>query len=376
MQDLVTKTYSVFDALKLALRKGLSFAIYRLPAQEEITLIIQKDHDLRELASLADVPDEEGFLVAPFAVENGDKTYFLRPDYLIRNSIGGQQYKELADLDLPVPDRTNDTSPTDISRDEYIRQTDDTIQLIREGEYDKVVLSRAKTVKGSYKSELKMIYHLLCASYPNAFVYLFSLRGKCWMGASPEPLVCTHEKELCTVSLASTRPYSKENQDLTNWNTKELQEQDYVTEYIENILDDYGIKGFMKLGPYTKKAGRLLHLRTDFRLPVESVGDKIPSLVSALHPTSAVCGMPMEKSLKYIKHTEPHNREYYAGFLGPMRIDDHLQLFVNLRCMKVLENEVVLYVGGGITSDSVAADEWEETEIKADTLLSILQQIE
>lgn len=376
MQEQVKKTYSVFDALKLALRKGLSFAIYRLPAQEEITLIIQKDHKIRELESLADVPDEKGFLVAPFAAENGDKTYFLRPDYLIRNSVGEDEYRELEELDLPIPDTVKAKTPADISREDYLRQTNDTIQLIRKGEYDKVVLSRVKTIKGSYKSELKMIYHLLCASYPNAFVYLFSLHGKCWMGASPEPLVCTREEELCTVSLASTRPYSKENMELTKWNTKELQEQEYVTKYIENILEDYGIKGFIKLGPYTKKAGRLLHLRTDFRLPVESVGDKIPSLVSALHPTSAVCGMPMEKSLRYIKQTERHNREYYAGFLGPMMIDDHLQLFVNLRCMKVLDNELMLYVGGGITADSIAADEWEETEIKADTLLSILRQIE
>jgi len=32
-------------------------------------------------------------------------------------------------------------------------------------------------------------------------------------------------------------------------------------------------------------------------------------------------------------------------------------------------------VGGGITHDSVPEDEWEETEIKADTLLSVLQHL-
>jgi isochorismate synthase len=43
--------------------------------------------------------------------------------------------------------------------------------------------------------------------------------------------------------------------------------------------------------------------------------------------------------------------------------------------MKVLENQLSLYVGGGITADSVPEDEWEETEIKAETLLSVLNQI-
>ena len=44
-----------------------------------------------------------------------------------------------------------------------------------------------------------------------------------------------------------------------------------------------------------------------------------------------------------------------------------MQLYVNLRCMKVLDDRLVLYIGGGITHDSVPEEEWEETEIKADT---------
>ena len=55
--------------------------------------------------------------------------------------------------------------------------------------------------------------------------------------------------------------------------------------------------------------------------------------------------------------------------------DDRLQLFVNLRCMKVLDRHAALYVGGGITSESVAREEWEETEIKANTLLSIMDRL-
>jgi len=300
----------------------------------------------------------------------------IRPDFLIKNSLSEKEYKQIHSLDLPGFNGIVHPAPPEITKEDYIRQINFTIDNIQQGEYDKVVLSRVKTIRGNYSEELKKIFHLLCASYPNAFVYLFRFRGQCWVGATPEPLVCTRENELFTVSLASTRSYSKENMNLENWNHKELQEQEYVTEYIEKILADYQIGEYVKTGPYTKRAGRLLHLRTDFRLPIDRVGDKVPSLVSALHPTSAVCGMPMAKSLYFIKEQEKHNREYYSGFLGPVGIDDYLQLYVNLRCMKVLENQVALYIGGGITSDSVAVDEWEETEIKAETLLSILQQIQ
>jgi len=66
MQEVLAKTYSVFDALKLSLQKNLSFAIYRLPVQEEITLVIQNDHSLHQLDDLSELTDEGGFLIAPF----------------------------------------------------------------------------------------------------------------------------------------------------------------------------------------------------------------------------------------------------------------------------------------------------------------------
>ena len=47
-------------------------------------------------------------------------------------------------------------------------------------------------------------------------------------------------------------------------------------------------------------------------------------------------------------------------------------LFVNLRCMQLFRNEYWIYVGGGITTNSNPNNEWEETELKAQTLLNIL----
>jgi isochorismate synthase len=48
---------------------------------------------------------------------------------------------------------------------------------------------------------------------------------------------------------------------------------------------------------------------------------------------------------------------------------------MNLRCLKVYDDRLVLYIGGGITHESIPEEEWEETEIKAETLLSVLKQI-
>jgi len=95
--------------------------------------------------------------------------------------------------------------------------------------------------------------------------------------------------------------------------------------------------------------------------------------VEALHPTPAVAGQPKEDAIRFIKELEPHDREYYTGFLGPINKDREIDLFVNLRCAKITPTSLSLYVGGGITLDSDPADEWDETRWKAESLLKILK---
>jgi isochorismate synthase len=41
----------------------------------------------------------------------------------------------------------------------------------------------------------------------------------------------------------------------------------------------------------------------------------------------------------------------------------------------VLDHRLLLYVGGGITMESVPEAEWEETELKANTLLAVIQKL-
>ena len=47
-------------------------------------------------------------------------------------------------------------------------------------------------------------------------------------------------------------------------------------------------------------------------------------------------------------------------------------LYVNLRCMQFKDDEALIYVGGGITKDSIAENEWEETQKKTQTMKSVL----
>jgi isochorismate synthase len=42
--------------------------------------------------------------------------------------------------------------------------------------------------------------------------------------------------------------------------------------------------------------------------------------------------------------------------------------------MELTENQTNIYVGGGLTADSVPELEWEETKLKAETMLAVIQK--
>lgn len=361
------------EALQLCIEKNLVFAVYRLPHSDAIRLIVQKNPVPEKVSVTSELLNRKGFLISPFIENEKNHSYFIQPDlnYISNDYVDFDELLALNAVSQFEPPFGNGS----ISKKEFITQVEAIKSAIQDGQFEKAVISRIKVVERNYRSKLTDIFQLLSSSYSNAFIYMFNVAGQLWMGATPEPLICSHKNDLETVSLAGTREFNAENLNLHNWSHKDRVEQEMVTRYIEKALAKFGIIQFQKEGPYTKKAGNLVHLRTDFTLDFRKVNGQLGNLVKELHPTSAVCGLPKNESMAFIVNLEKHNRNYYSGFLGPINIDERVLLFVNLRCMQVLCDRLVLHIGAGITSESVPEDEWAETEIKADTLLSIIHKV-
>lgn len=361
------------QAIQQCIDKNLVFAAYQLPHSDTVRLIVQKNSNPQKVEITSELLNKEGFLVSPFVESERNHSYLIQPDlnYSSTDYIDFKELDALAKVNQTEPDFTNGA----IGKNEFIKQVEQIKTAIKQGLFEKAVISRIKVVERNYRSKLTEIFRLLSSSYSNAFIYLFNINGNMWMGATPEPLICSHKNELETVSLAGTREFNPENLNLHNWSNKERVEQELVTTYIEKTLAKFNINEYHQEGPYTKKAGNLVHLRTDFTLGFNTVNGQLGNLVKELHPTSAVCGLPKKESMEFLTTHENHNRSYYSGFLGPLNLDERILLFVNLRCMQVLCDRLVLHIGAGITSESISEDEWTETEIKADTLLSIIHKV-
>jgi isochorismate synthase len=350
------------------------FVTFRLPEKYSFQTIIQKNPEISFLESLNNIDNESGFIFSPFHENKINKTVLIKPDIIFKNSDFPDGFPE--NTNANIINENFDENIFSISKEDYLKQCQKMIDEIKNGSFQKAILSRIKLVEKSSNFDSVSLFFALAKKYPDAFIYLINLPGLgTWLGASPETLLNISEGKAKTIALAGTQKNSGQRLNDVFWEEKEIEEQKFVSDYIRNIFNKLNIIDYRQSKTHTLSAGNVLHLQTNFEFNSGKIQNKLEIFIKELHPTPAVCGTPKESSFNYILKNENHNREYYSGFLGPLNIDNTTSLFVNLRCMKVLSEKLALFVGGGITQDSIPEREWEETCHKSKTLLSVIENL-
>jgi len=349
--------------LEQVLNKDLLFACFSYPGSNKLHLILQKKSKILTSTEV-DKKSASGFIFQPFD-KNNDGVWIERDFYCTEQSFSPQEIIRAVNYSRQF----NSQITPSFGQKSYLSAVESLIRSIKNKEAQKVVFSRSQQIKIS-RDEIVDSFLNLNRHHEDAFVFLINLPGKItWIGASPETLLKEYKGDCESMAMAATRPVSEVSE---NWNEKEIDEQAYVAEYIENVLSDENID-FKKsaLQERILNSG-VKHLCQNFSFTLPE-NESVWNIVYKLHPTPAVCGIPVKNSMDLIEKKENYDRSYYTGFLGPVNLDERTNLFVNLRSAQITENNACLYVGGGITADSSAVSEWKETELKAATILDALK---
>ena len=329
------------------------FVYYRNPETNEILSLVQNDKGTYKNVNFS----KPGFVFASF---NGtQKDYLIPEDRSIKSC-----YAYTGDDKFVNGDIDNDDAGS--ANKFHMDLVQKTIEYLAQSSAEKIVISRKESISidsfNIYKVFIKLLNY-----YPNAFVYAwFHPETGLWMGATPETLISIENNNFSTMALAGTKKYLGSRDVI--WGSKERREQQIVTDYISEELKDFNL---IVGKPYTLKAGSILHICSNIKGVLRDQ-DEITALINKIHPTPAVCGIPMKIAKEFIIENENYNREYYTGYLGMVNPYRGLNLFVNLRCMKVEDDHVDLYMGGGITMESKPINEWKETCVKSQTMKRVL----
>lgn len=369
-----TKLCQLIDNLT---QSPVSFAIYRLPWTDEPVLVLQESGETETLDSLSGLNGKRGFVFTPFRHTSTHPGVIIRPDKVARDwdEIGqavsalaaGKEYNggEARGGDgLCVCGDGSD------NKQRYTEAFARFIDPLRQGTFKKLVLSRREVQALPEVFSLLAAFVNACNSYPRMMISLTHtpVTGT-WIGSTPEIILSGQENRWHTVSLAGTMPMDGEVMP-EDWSDKNREEQMFVSEYIRKTIKKFGSK-LTENGPYTARAGQLVHLKTDFHFCLKKT-ERLGDILNELHPTPAVCGLPKRQAYDFILDNEGYDRSYYSGIIGWLDPQEHTTLYVNLRCMRIDGNRAFLYAGGGILASSTADTEWEETQHKMNTMKRVI----
>ena len=378
------------NLISLSLLEGHQFAIWRKPKSNFLQVLIDKTGKLKRI-----IPNLEelssGFIVHPFEDQEDKKAFFLEADTYFKINLQ-TSFEEQREFLEPISNLIpKEKSSADInkyfvaenefqnnritepcSKTEFLHLVEKGIKAVEEGHLNKIVPARFKKIKLNDDFDLVSSLKSLIHSYPNAFINFFHIPTVgTWIGASPEILIHTKGDEFYTISLAGTQKAQGDNPlKSVAWTQKEIEEQALVSRYIVDCFKKIRLREYDEYGPKTVLAGNLLHLRSDFK--VNMTATNFPQLGSVmlklLHPTSAVCGMPREVAFDFLRKNENFDRSLFAGYIGPVNVEEETTICVNLRTARLMQGYAMLYAGAGVTGDSIPEKEWEETEMKCDII--------
>lgn len=370
-----------FSDLESHYKSQLPFVAYRKPNDASVTAMLQKDNTIHTINDFT----ECGFIFSPFDSKKDTLLFPLEHSRTI--SFSPVSPSEISNVSNFEP-KTNTSNTSENEHQQHLKLVEKGIKAINDGRFEKVVLSRVEPVPISEGNPIE-IFKSLLNNYQTAFIYLwYHPKIGLWLGATPETLLQLEGQRFKTMSLAGTQPYNGSLE--VDWDEKNRVEQQLVTDFVLESLQPL-VDKLKASKVQTIKAGQLLHLQSRIEGVLKS--KNLKEIIHTLHPTPAVCGLPKTVTKNFIMENENYNREFYTGFLGELNlkvsktrntnrrnvennaynlVKTTSALFVNLRCMQIKDNRILIYVGGGVTKKSNAQKEWEETVSKSFTLKNVI----
>lgn len=349
-----------FLKIKKHKEQNLPFVLYSKPNSSTLVGFLQQNNALYKVSDYT----EKGFVFGSF----DEKQLILIPEneseiITAQNEVTSFEPIEIDDLSFDAK-----------AKKQYEDLVAKGVEAIKNEEFKKVVLSRSEEVSLAQFDFIETFQHLV-QIYPATFCYcFFHPEIGLWMGATPEKLLKANGNVFETMALAGTQKDIPETQIV--WQQKEKDEQQFVTDFIVKRLREFTASVVVS-EPYSLKAGSIWHIKTDIS-GVLKENSTLEEVIDTLHPTPAVCGLPKKKSKAFIIENENYDRTFYTGFLGELNCsftgnEVSSDLFVNLRNMQIQEDKAILYMGCGITKESIPEKEWEESVNKSMTMKRVLK---
>lgn len=326
------------------------------------------------------------FIPELILVKSEEKTYSV----ININPALVKDKTSLTEKFLSVAEKMNNTIPSfhfnnikrEIKLSKFEKFTDWQIKIknillrINAKEFDKVVLSRNMEFELSDSPGIAEIAFLLDKNYPECFNFIYKVNDALFFSASPEKLFIIKDGNIYTEALAGSIERGNDAKEDIHLETtlakssKDIDEHSFVIDHLKDVLEKYCTDIRIDETPSLKKLSNIQHLHTALSGTIKN-GTDVFSIIQDIFPTPAVGGYPVDSTLKVIDEVEDFNRGLFTGFIGWMNLKNDGEFVVSIRSGLINKNKLYIYAGCGIVPGSDPKKEFEETQLKAEAIISL-----
>lgn len=256
---------------------------------------------------------------------------------------------------------------------------DAALSAIAAGRIEKVVLARTRRYRCDGAIDPVAVLSLLCAEEPDAYSLLVECGiGRAFVAASPERLFGRVGRTVRSEAVAGTcarGPDAQSDRRLADRllaSDKNRREHDIVTRCIEAALRPLTTDLSADASPRVVRCAHVQHLSTPIAGELRDGVDD-GTVLGRLHPTPAVCGLPVGEARSFIAAHEPCARGMYAGAVGIVTAESS-EFAVGIRSALIDGDMLTAFAGAGIVAGSEADAEWLETARKLESFDALLRR--
>jgi menaquinone-specific isochorismate synthase len=248
--------------------------------------------------------------------------------------------------------------------------------ILKSGDAEKLVLSRTYGFTITNHVSWAALLDKLFRRFNDCYLFFTKRKSSFFFGSSPEMFLKVSGSTAEVESVAGSAPrgegYEADHQleRVLQTSEKNHREHLFVSEFISEILIHYSDNVRIIEEKQIRKLDNIQHLITRISAELNSK-NKLFEMIDSLFPTPAVCGVPKESALNSIRKLEAHDRGLYSGLIGLINFEGDCDLAVSIRSALVKNNTVMAFAGAGLVKNSNSDEEFFETNLKLNTILSL-----
>ena len=273
----------------------------------------------------------------------------------------------------------------ELTKSDYIKAVGKAKEYIVAGDVMQVQLGQR--IRKPYADSPLSLYRALRTLNPSPYMYFYNFGDFHVVGASPEILVRSEDRQgkryVAIRPIAGTRPRgaTPEQDDALAAellaDPKERAEHLMLIDLARNDIGRIVEIGSVKVTEQyvIEKYSHVQHLVSHVEGALQS-GLSNFDVLRAAFPAGTLTGAPKVRAMEIIDELESVKRGIYGGAVGYLSFAGDMDLAIAIRTAVVKGNMLFVQAAAGIVADSIAENEWKETEVKARAVLRAAEQVE